>query len=79
MNVQRINEDLRQLARDAHESSIDAHGFPVDAIEAWEFITQTKERDEYIGKPMPRVFAAHYAAWGRDFQRAQALGSQEVR
>lgn len=62
------NAILRTMAREAHESAIEAHGHPVPVALAWEFITQANpDYDAWIGKEMPRVFAAQYAAWGRDW------------
>lgn len=67
---------LYRMANDAHHSSIDAHGEPVAVELAWEFITQSDETyDAWVGKPMPRQFATQYAAWGRDWNRAQALAA----
>lgn len=78
MTIVRRNQQLRQLAQDAHHSSIEAHGEPVEAVLAWEFITQVEELDEWIGKPIPRVFAAWYAAWGRDWKRTQAIATADA-
>lgn len=72
-NTQRI-QMFRTMAMDAHYSSVDAHGYQVAADIAWEFITQSDDKyDSLIGTPIPRVFAVHYAAWGRDFKRAQGI------
>jgi hypothetical protein len=70
------NTELRRIAREAHESAIEAHGAPVPVALAWEFITQADPAyDAWIGKEIPRLFAAYYAAWGRDFARAKELES----
>lgn len=70
---------LFKMAGEAHHSAIEAHGEPVPAQTAWEFITQCDDDYEpWIGEPMPRAFAAHYRAWARDWKRAQEIAAREV-